>query len=421
MSVTDRRPAGIDRHPGTGPAGDGPRTPPNVARLVMMREIRTRGRSSAFLASSAMTLLIILAAIVVPTIFADSTDTHRIGIVGEGGTQVVDAASALADAESANVVFEVETLPDVAAAEAAVEAEDIDAALVDGSDLVVATTGGFGGSGLERLLQQAAATQQLEDMVGQERSQEVISALTGDALTVRALTGQDSAENEGRAWIAYGSLILTYMIVFTYGMYALTGVTEEKSNRVIELLLATARPWQLLAGKILGIGALGLTQFTVTVIAAMVAIRVTGAFDLPAVPVDMVAALLLWVVVGFGIYLVLCGAAGALASKTEDAQNAMSPISTMAALSFFLSFVVLSNPGGTVAVVGTFVPFTAPFVIPIRMAFNALPLWQHLVAIAIAIATIVILVRFGGRVYAGGALQFGGRVKWREAFRSAEL
>jgi ABC-2 type transport system permease protein len=309
----------------------------------------------------------------------------------------------------------------VAAAEAAVEAEDIDAALVDGRDLIVATTGGFGGSGLERLLQQAAATQQIEDMVGRAQSQEVISALTGDALTVRALTGQDSAENEGRAWIAYGSLILTYMIVFTYGMYALTGVTEEKSNRVIELLLATARPWELLAGKLLGISALGLAQFTVTVIAAMVAIRVTGAFDLPAVPVDMVAVLMLWVVLGFGIYMVLCGAAGALASKTEDAQNAMSPISTMAALSFFLSFVVLSNPGGTVAVAATFVPFTAPFVIPIRMAFNALPPWQHLVAIAIALITIVILVRVGGRVYAGGALQFGGRLKWREAFRNAEL
>ena len=421
MSVTQDRTPGAETRP---PADhhDDLRSAPSALRLVMMREISTRGRSGAFLVSSGITLVFILGLIIGPTIFGNSTTTHRVGVVGEGSRGIVDSASALATADpDADAAFEVRAFSDVAGAEAAVDAGETDAVVVDGEELILPTSGGFGGSELERLLQRAAATRQIEAMVGQERSQDVVTALTDDALTVRALAGQESAENEGRALIAYGSLFFTYMLIFTYGVWTLNGVTEEKSNRVIEVLLAAASPWQLLAGKILGISVLGLSQFIVTVAAAMVAIRVTGAFDLPAVPVDMVATLVLWVVLGFGMYMVLCGAAGALASKTEDAQNAMSPISTLVIGSLILSFVVLDTPDGTAALVGTFVPFTAPFVIPIRAAFEVLPWWQHVAAVVVALVTIVLLVRIGARVYAGGALQFGGRLKWREAFRNADL
>jgi ABC-2 type transport system permease protein len=334
----------------------------------------------------------------------------------------VETAQALADSEeSDDVQIESEPFDDVAAAEAAIEAGEVDVALVGGEQLVAATAGGFGGSDVQELLQRAAATHRVESLVGTDRADQVVTALTSDALDVRVLSGQAADENDGRAMIAYGGLVLTYMVILSYAVWTLNGVTEEKANRVIELLLATARPWQLLAGKILGISVLGLGQFLVTVAAAVIAIRVTGAFDLPVVPTDMVGTLILWVVLGFAMYTVLAGAAGALASKTEDAQNAMTPITLSAVGAFFLSFAVLGNPDGVPALVGTFIPFTAPFVIPIRSAFQVLPLWQHLAAIAITLMTIVLLLRVGARVYSGGVLQFGGRLKWREAFRGAEL
>lgn len=427
MSINDR----TDTRPQEGlqPVPDTPGRPkraaPSTLLLVLQREIRTRGRSGAYIISTVLTLLLVLGLIIVPTFFGGSTTTYRVGLVGDGNQPIIDTASALADAgpqESAEeTTIETRTFDDIAAAETAVEDGEVDAVIVDGGELVVATTGGFGGSDVQSLLQQAAGTQQVETLVGGDRATQVVDALTTDALQVRALSGQEAGENEGRAWIAYGGLVLTYMVILTYAVWTLNGVTEEKSNRVIELLLATARPWELLAGKILGISLLGLGQFVVTIVAAVVAIRVTGAFDLPVVPVDMIATLMLWATLGFGMYMVLSGAAGALASKTEDAQNAMTPITLMAVGSFFLSFVVLDAPDGPAAVIGTFVPFTAPFVIPIRAAFQVLPLWQHLAAIAIALAAIVILLHIGGRVYAGGALQFGGRLKWREAFRRAEL
>lgn len=421
MSVNERQ---LTRAvtPGTAPRQRPSRTPPNVLWLVVMRELRTRGLSASYLISSLVTIALLLAAIILPTVFADSATTYRVGLVGEGNQPIVDSATALLEAEDRDqTVIEARAFDDVASAEAAVTGGEIDAALVDGDELVAATAGGFGGSPLQNLLQRAAATRDVEALVGEQQAGQVIRTLTSDALDVRMLSGQEAAENEGRATIAYGALVLTYMTILGYAVWTLNGVTEEKSSRVIELLLAAARPWQLLTGKILGISMLGMAQFLVTVAVAVIAIRVTGAFDLPAVPVDMVGTLSLWVILGFGIYMVLSGAAGALATKTEDAQNAMTPISFLAVGGFFLSFVVLNSPDGLAAVIGTFVPFTAPFVVPIRVALQALPLWQHAAAIGITLLTTALLLRLGGRVYAGGALRFAGRVKWKEAFRSAEL
>ena len=390
--------------------------------LVVMREIRTRARNRAFVTSTLMMLLLVLAGIVVPTLFAERTTTYRIGLVGDGNQAIVDTASALTgSAAFTNVTVTARGIADVAAAERALDAGELDAALVDGEELVLATPGGMGGSDVQRLLQQAAGTMQVEAMVGQGSADRVVAALTDDALAVRTLSGTDASETEGRAWIAYGGLVLTYFFIVGYAMWTLGGVTEEKSNRVIELLLAAARPWELLAGKILGISLIGLGQFVLTIATALIAIRVTGAYALPAVPVDLAGVLTLWILLGFGVYMVMCGAAGALASRPEDAQAAAGPITLIAMVSFFLSFGVLGNPDGALANVSTFVPFSAPFVVPIRAALGVLPVWQHLSAIAITLVAVVVLVRLGGRVYAGGVLAFGGRLKWRQALRRAEL
>jgi ABC-2 type transport system permease protein len=114
------------------------------------------------------------------------------------------------------------------------------------------------------------------------------------------------------------------------------------------------------------------------------------------------------------------GAAGSLASRTEDAQNVAFPMSMIAVAGFFVSIGALSDPDGTAAVIGTFIPFTAPFVVPVRAALDAIPAWQYIASVVIVIATTVGLVLVAGRIYAGGLLRFGTRVKLRDAWRSAE-
>lgn len=391
----------------------------NPLLLVMQREMRTRGLSAGYLVSSAAFLLLLVGLIVVPPLLSGPT-THRVGLVGDAGRGILDTA-----AETANrgapaderTAFEVTTLRDEAAARRAVQDGTIDAAIVGGDRVIVSRASGFGGNDLLDLLQRAAGDREVERLVGSGDLADVRAALGGDALEVSTLTGQDAGQTEGRSVIAYGGIMLTYLLILQYGVWTLSGVTEEKANRIMEILLSAARPWQLFAGKVLGIAALGLLQFSTTLLAAVITVRVTGAFDLPAIPTDFVGTLVLWVVLGFAMYQVLFGAAGALTSRAEDAQSTMTPITAVLMIGFFGSFNVLADPDGLMAHVGTFVPLWAPFIVPVRTALGALPLWQGAVAVTLSAATIVGLTLLSARVYRGGSLHTTGRLRWRQALR----
>jgi ABC-2 type transport system permease protein len=220
--------------------------------------------------------------------------------------------------------------------------------------------------------------------------------------------------------IAYAGLVLLYIAILMYGNTVLTGVTEEKNNRVVEVLLATLKPWQMLGGKVLGIGILGFAQFALTMAAAFTAIRITGAVSLPAFDLETVGVLVLWFLLGFAVYAALYAAAGSLTSRTEDAQSAALPMSLLAVVGFFVSFSVLDDPSSLVARITSFIPFTAAFVVPIRNSLGAISWTEHALAVVVAIGAIVALVLLAARIYAGGLLRFGGRVKLKEAWRTGD-
>lgn len=391
-------------------------------RLVMGREIRERSRSGAFIVSVVLTLLLVAAVLFLPLIFADDDVHYELGVVGDGNQAVIDAAVALANPPGRDVRTSIEVIPfsSPEAAERAADAEEVDGVLMDGKEIVVRGAGGEAGGALESLLQRGARSVQIESLVA-SGSGEVVEILTSAPLAVRSLSGADTEENRERSLIAFGGLMLLYMAVLLYGSLILSGVTEEKTNRVVEVLLAAFEPWQLLAGKILGIGLLGLTQFVGTVVIAMVGIQLTGVVDLPAFPVDSLLVLMLWFILGYSLFAVMFGAAGALVSRAEDAQTVVAPISLVAVAGFFIAIQAVSNPTSTLSVVTTFIPPTAPFVAPVRFAFQAIPLWQMALSVALMVLTIVVMTRLAGRVYLGGLLRFGSRVGIREAFRSAEL
>lgn len=397
-----------------------------VAWQVARREIVERGRSKAFLLTTIITLLVVVALIVLPSIFGGGTDEYRVGTVGEGNTEIVEAGELLATAndepgDEPSVAITEVPFDDRAAAEAALEAGEVDAVLVEGSELVVESVGGFGGSALVSILQQGAASVRVEELVATEgdAAADVIEIMASEPLETTTLTGQD-ADDGSKGAIAYFSLLLLYLAVLIYGQWILGAVTEEKSNRVVEVLLSTVKPWQLLAGKIVGVGSLGFVQFAGTVVVALLTLRLTGAFDIPPVDPVLVLHLVLWFLLGFLLYAVMYGAAGSLVSRNEDAQNVAFPMSLLAVAGFFVALTTLSDPDGVTAVVGTLVPLTAPFVVPVRAALDAIPAWQYLLAVALTVAAIVGLVFVAGRIYAGGLLRYGGRVKLREAWRSAD-
>jgi ABC-2 type transport system permease protein len=393
---------------------------------IAMREIREHGRSKSFLITTAVSFLLVAALVIVPGLIGGDTAEYTVASVGEGNEPIVSAAEQLgnaSDEEGAepSVAIDLQEYDSVEAAETAMDEGDLDAILIDGSEVIVESLGGFGESALLGLLQQGAASVQLEAIVaeGGETAADVIEVMTSDPLETTTLSGQEPGD-ETRGAVAYAGLLLLYMAVLLYGNWMLTGVTEEKSNRVVEVLLSSVKAWQILAGKIIGIGALGIAQFAGTILIALLALRLTDAMELPSLDAALVFNLVLWFILGFLLFAVMYGAAGSLVSRMEDANTVAFPMSMIAVAGFFVSIPALSDPDGTVAVIGTFIPFTAPFVVPVRAALEAIPAWQYIAAVVITIATIVGLVLVAGRIYAGGLLQFGTRVKLRDAWRSAE-
>ncbi len=393
---------------------------------VARREVTERGRSKAYLITTVVLLLLVVALVVVPQLFEEQTERFQIGVLGDDNQDIIETAERLANAndepESAqSVSIEVTPYDERDSAIEALEAKELEAVLVDGQEVIVERTGGFfGDSSLVSLLQRAAATVALEEIVAVqgETAASVIDLMTTDTLTMTSLT--EEGEDETRGVVAYAGLLLLYGAILLYGTWILTGITEEKTNRVVEVLLSTIRPWQLLGGKILGIGVLGITQFAGTVAAALIAVEVTGVFDLPTLDLGTATTLVLWFVLGFLLFAVLFGTAGSLVSRSEDAQTVAFPMSMVAVVGFFLSITALGDPEGIAAISGTFIPLTAPFVVPVRASLAAIPAWQYALSVALTLGFTIAMVFVGGRIYAGALLRYGGRVRVKEAWRGAD-
>ena len=243
---------------------------------------------------------------------------------------------------------------------------------------------------------------------------------TGPPLDIGSLLAPVENE-EDRVLVAVGGVVVLLLAITTYGQWVLQGVVEEKTSRVVEVLLVTMRPYQLLAGKVLGIGALGLAQLAVTVSLGLGVASVGGLIELPDRAGALFALELLWFALGFALYAVAYAAAGSLVSRQEEAGNVALPVTLALMVSYFIAFTaVLEDANGVVPRVATFVPLTAPIVIPARAAVGAMSPWEHVAALAIMLAAIVVLVRVAGRIYAGGLLRTGPTARLRDVWRDRE-
>ncbi len=384
--------------------------------LVWRREVRERARSKVFMIGTIATLLIITAIFVIPPLVNPGPEKVSVGHVGAGSEPIVSTVQLLVATDDA-IELELIAYDDLAAGEAAIEDGTIEALLVDGTELVTLGQGSFASNEGSSLLQQAASANAVEQLVVETgmTPEEVVELLTGQTLRPRTLSGVD-ADDPTREIVAYAGLMLMYMAILMYGTWTLAGVTEEKANRVVEILVSTIQPWQLLTGKVLGIGALAIVQFAVTVVYGLVLSRVTGSVDLADVPLDSAAMVILWFILGFTIYSVMFATVGALVSRAEDASSASTPVTIAAVGSFMITIATLNDPSGLTAKIATFVPFTAPYVVPVRFALDAIAWWEIVLAALLTIASAYLLIRIAGRIYRGALLSYGARVKLRDAW-----
>src|SRR5262245_14511574 len=315
-----------------------------TVRLVLSRELRTRLVSKLFLASTAITAAVLIAIVVIIGATAgDDTVTYDVGVVGSGPAAVADTAADLARGVE-GVKLDVRELADRAEAERLVEAGDLDAALVD-DDLVVKVKPE---PRLATLLQAAHR----EVFIGQ--ALQGAGVAEPPPLTVAALHPDDAREDRGA--VAFIGVLLLYGQILGFGYWVASGIVEEKSSRVAELLLAKARSSQLLAGKLVGIGSLGLAQLLVLVAAGLGTALALGQVDLPPGTFGLIAAVLGWFVLGYALYSCLFAVAGAIASRPEELQATTMPLTLLTVSGFFAAVFAQEDPTGVVARAATFFP-----------------------------------------------------------------
>ena len=383
--------------------------------LVIRREIIERIRARSFLISTLIYLVVALATVIVPNVIGERETVYRIGLTGGAVGELERAIDRLADGGELDV--ETARLPDRAAAVSAVRDGRVHVAIVDGTRLLVRDEVP---DELGPLVSTAAFQVQLSGrLAGAGLSpSEASRLLDAGQLAVEEVQEAQPVRASNRP-LAYAGVLVIYVLLLTYGFTVANGVLEEKSSRVAEVLLGALRPTQLLAGKVLGIGVVALFQLMITALPTGLVALALGSLDLPGGTPLTVLAVVLWSLLGYGLYSCIFAAAGAAASRPEDVGNATAPITIFVAITYFVAMAAVQEPDGTLARMASFIPFMTPMTMLPRAAVGHVAAWEVPVGVILVLVTTYGTVRLGARIYAGGIRRAGPRLKLREAWRAA--
>ena len=352
---------------------------PNSARLswlVAEREITTRLRSKSFLISTGILLLLIVGGIIFGSIQAAMASAPKVAVLdssvlgGVGGFETVQVDS----------LDEAKELIRDGKVEAAVAADD-------------STPTGI------RIIAD---------------SQPPISVLTPLSVAPPVELLNTNAPNQGIAYlVAVGFGVVFFSAALTFGTTVAQSVVEEKQTRIVEILLAAVPTRVLFTGKVVGTSILAFGQIALVAGAAVIGLTVSGQ---EALLTGLGAALLsfvLFFIVGFVLLASLFAATGAMVSRQEDIGSTTTPVTMLVMLPYFLVIFFTDNP--LVINILSYVPFSAPIAMPLRLFLGTAEWWEPLVAVAILVATTVASVALGARIYENSLLKIGARVGWREA------
>jgi len=226
-------------------------------------------------------------------------------------------------------------------------------------------------------------------------------------------------EGDKGTGLAFVGTLLLYIAIITFGYYVASGVVEEKSSRVAELVLSAIRPVELLTGKVVGIGLLGLVQLVAVSGIGLAAALGTGLVDLPATAASTAVLVVLFFVLGYAFYACAFAVAGAIVSRQEDVQSTTSPMLIALVSGYLAAISVIDKPESTLATVCTFLPPVAPMIVPARAAQDALPAWELALSVVLMLAGTAALMRLAARIYERAVLRMGAPLKLREALRFA--
>ena len=280
-------------------------------------------------------------------------------------------------------------------------------------------------------------SQVLQRVVQRERGHHAhIDAATLETLLAKvnfARPVHTNGETEGASgdvsfFIAYMLAFVLYMVITLYAVNVMRSVVQEKTSRVMELMVATVKPRSLMTGKILGVGGAGLTQIVIWL--AMGAITLAyraqilgwfgvagGGGGLPSLELDTIAIVILYFILGFFFYASMYAAVGATVSSEQDTQQAQMPITMLLIIGALTLQVVSNAPRGAAAAVMTMIPFWSPLLMPMRYVLGGATLAEVAISLVILIASTVLIARAAAKIYRIGVLMYGKRPSAKELVR----
>ncbi|MFG3343199.1 ABC transporter permease [Glycomyces sp. NPDC048151] len=382
--------------------------------LVAGREIRVRGLAKSNIISLIITVVIVGALAALPTIlgaFSGGDEDEKIGLAGTAAPAMEAQLNALGG-------YDVTMYDTADEAEAAVKDGDVDAAVADGTLYSEESVDNALQTQLDAAWQ--AATIQTNLAAAGLSDAEIAAALTAKPLeTVSLSEGEtDPATNYFTGLVIS---IIMFMMLMTPVQYIAMGVVEEKSSRIVEILLTSLKPWQLLGGKVIGLGVISLVNLVAMVGVGLGVSAATGVLgDLPPGTASAAISTIGWWLIALVLFGTLAGGVGSLVSRQEEAGSVLTPLIMSLTLSYVGAIFLLNAPTSTFAEVLSIVPPFSAIAMPTRMAVTEVPAWEIALAIGLLVVAAAGALALGAQLYKRSVLYTGSRLKLTEALRRAD-
>lgn len=390
-------------------------TSTRAIRLIAKREFAVQVMKKSFVISNIIILAAIVGGIIAFSIFSGGDDDRD--VVGVVGDQSI-ASVLQATGDAVGNPLEIRELPDAAAARSDVESGEVAVALVpENAGAYTAITDSELTGTLRAIIESSVQSQATDTALGAQGADRaaLAAATTAATVTVDAIDPPDPEAGQ-RTALALSAVFILYAQIIGFGMYVAMGVVEEKSSRVVELLLSTVRPLQLLWGKIIGIGAVGILQLALYGVAGVGTGLATGVLTVTGAAISVFAGTLGWFILGFAFFAVLYAAGGSMVSRQEDVNSTTMPLLLLIMAMFFSAFYSVGDPESTLSSVLSWIPPFSAVMMPLRIAAGVAPVYQIVGTALIMLATTAALAVVAAKIYQRSILRIGKTVTWKEAF-----
>jgi ABC-2 type transport system permease protein len=413
-------------------------------KVIIKREYLTRVKSKGFIIGTIISPLIMMSFVLVPLLVARSggPSQYRVAVLDQNADSALYERFAvlLEPTRPSQARYELQRLPISPSEDLTARRQQLDQQMKEGAldaylilppdtlnrerlSYRAKNISDFEGRGrLEDALNKAIFEQRVTRAGLQADS---VRELTRDVrLEISNERGESERSKRGAFIMSFGLLMIIYITILVYGVMVMRGVMEEKQSRIIEVLLSSVRPFELMLGKLIGIGLVGLTQYLTW---GVLGLLLSGAATLPAlamgggtlltVSLMQVIFFIVFFVLGYFLYATLYAMVGAMVTSEEDGQQVQMPITMTIIIPVMLATLVMRNPNGTAATILSLIPFFTPVLMFLRIGLDTVPWWQIALSIVLMLGTILGAVWIAAKIYRVGVLMYGKRPTIPELMR----